>query len=457
MASRASRGRVVLVTVLALAAGLAAGCSSDEKPEPTVTSAAPSGPTLLSFSVYGPPQVITAYARIAANYNAEHPKVAVSVRPYGTASASQAAFKAELAAGKQPDVFLAPPSALPDLVEEKAIRRVDDLLGEREVDFGDGFNRYSLEAFSSDNALQCMPVDVSPMVVYYNTDLIDLNKVAGENETEVSHDTGWTFSQFARAARSVQGPGVRGLYVAPTIEQLAPLIYSGNGDLVDSKTDPTTLKLENGSTEAALEKVLELVRDPLATYNEKQIARSSGIQRFKNGKLGMIFGYRSLTPELRTQAKLKFDVMPMPSLGKRATVGQSSGLCLSAGSEHSSKAADFMAYAVSDEAASILAETGFTVPTNVDVAHSDSYLQPGQLPEHAEVFDQQARYSRILPSGNFPAAAAAAEPLLTRLFYDALIEPLDERLKAIDEASVPVFTPPAVPTGTPSGSATPSP
>jgi multiple sugar transport system substrate-binding protein len=453
LGSRPAVRSAALVAVLALAAGVAAGCSANT-PEATPTkSAQPSGPTLLSFAVYGPPQVITAYATIAANYTAEHPNVAVSVRPYSSADAAQKALASEIGTGDEPDVFLSPVTALPALMAVKAIRRVDELLGERDVDFGDGFQRYSLEAFSSDNALQCMPVDVSPMVVYYNTALVDLTKLATGNQPPVTAASGWSFDQFAQAARSARGKGIRGVYVEPSLDQVAPFIFSGGGNLTDDKTAPTTLVLDDGSTKSSLERLLELVRDPLATFNEKQINRVSALQRFKNGQLAMIVGYRDLTPELRTQQNLDFDVMPMPRVGGRTTTGRSSGLCLSSASDHADKAADFLAYAVSDASSTILAETGFTVPTNVDVVHSDSFLQPGQRPVSADVFDDNVRYIRAFPTApTWPAVVAATDPLLTRLFYDPVIEPFDDRLTAIDEASVPVFNPPVAPTPT----ATPS-
>src|SRR5205085_11338215 len=143
------------------------------------------------------------------------------------------------------------------------------------VDFGDGYQRYSLESFSSDNALQCMPMDVSSMVVYYNTDLIDLTKLAPEGASPVTAETGWDLDEFAAAARQVVKPTARGVYVAPTLDQIAPFIWSGGGSLVDHLDEPTTLTLSRGATEKSLEKLLEVVRDPQLTYNEKQLARRS--------------------------------------------------------------------------------------------------------------------------------------------------------------------------------------
>lgn len=447
-----SRPRRAALAAVAVAALVLAGCADDEPSAKPSTTPQPVGPTLLTFAVYGPPQVVTAYATIAASFTAEHPGTAVSVRPYKSAAEAQSALDRGLESGDQPDVFLAPVEAVAGLVESKAIRRVDDLLGEREVDFGDGYNRYSLEMFSSDNALQCMPVDESPMVVYYNTDLIDLAKIPTSNGQPLTSESAWTLDQFAQAARNARGRGVRGVYVEPSLAQLAPFILSGDGKVVDDTNNPKTLDLSSGSSESALEKVLELVRDPLATFNEQQIARVSALQRFKNGRLGMILGYRSLTPELRQTASLNFDVMPVPRVGSRVTTGESTGMCLAAGSEHTGKAADFMAYAVSDESAALLAQTGYTVPTNVDVAHSDDFLQPGQRPAAAAVFEESMRYIRALPADSeaWRKVQEITGPMLTRLFFDTLVEPLDERLQAIDDASVPVFTPEtATPTATP--------
>ena len=126
-------------------------------------------PTDLTFAVYGPKPVIDAYKRLAAAFSVEHDGVKVAGQGLpdprrGPGRRSVQATKA----GDAPDLFLMNHDDLAGLTEDKAVRRVDDLLADREVDFGDGYTRNGLEAFSADAALQCMPVDVSPLVVYYN-------------------------------------------------------------------------------------------------------------------------------------------------------------------------------------------------------------------------------------------------------------------------------------------------
>ena len=55
----------------------------------------------------------------------------------------------------------------------------------------------------------------------------------------------------------------------------------------------------------------------------------------------------------------------------------------------------------------------------------------------------------------WPSVVRRAATLLHGLFYDPVIDPLDERLRAIDAASVPLFTP--LPTPSPTDSASPTP
>jgi multiple sugar transport system substrate-binding protein len=448
------RSRRAVASLLALGAlVVTASCSSGDEPDAAPSSpSSPAGPTLLTFAVYGPPQVVTAYAKIARDFSAEHPNIVVNVRPYDTHDEALAALEEERAAGNPPDAFLADRDDLPGLVATKAVTRLDELLGERQVDFGDGYQRDALEAFSSDNALQCMPVDVSPLVVYYNVDLVHLPALTTPDQRPITAETGWSVDDFAAAARQASRPGVRGVYVAPTLEQVAPCIWSGGGHVVDDIDEPTTLTLADGASAAGLEKLLQVVRDPQTTFNRQQLARRSALQRFKTGSLAMMLGFRDLTPQLRAQADLNFDVMPLPKVGSKATIGDSSGLCLSSESDHQDKTADFLAYAVSDDATAILASTGYVVPTNLDVANSDAFLQPTEMPASAEVFPSAVRSIHSLP--RVPAWASVATStasLLEGLFYDPVIDPLDARLKAIDAASTPLFTP------VPTSPASPSP
>ncbi|HET7682932.1 MAG TPA: extracellular solute-binding protein [Marmoricola sp.] len=428
--------------------------STTPKPTPTASSTAPGAPTIVTFAVYGAAPVVAAYTKIAADFTAEHPDIVVNVRPYDTHDDAVAALDGD----NDPDVFMAERSDLTALSEAGRIQPVDALLAEEGVDFGDGFQREALEAFSADASLKCMPVDSSPLVVYYNKRRVDLTRLTEDGERPVTGDNGWKMEQFAAAAQMASRRKVRGVYIAPTLEQVAPFVWSGGGTLVDDPTHPTTLTLSNEDSVQALEPLLELVRNPRLTFNQRQVERTSPVKLFKAGRLAMLLGYRELTPVLRQQQNLEFDVMPLPREGRRVTSGTIKGLCIAADAEHAEAAAEFIAYSVSDEPTALLASTGYVTPTNLDIANSDAFMQPDQLPTDAQVFTRTTRYIEPLPSGEgWEHVAGMARRMLTRLFYDPVIDPMEERLATIDERSAELFAryPPPSETPSPSPSATP--
>ncbi len=249
---------------------------------------------------------------------------------------------------------------------------------------------------------------------------------------------------------------MRGLYVEPDLEQVAPFVWSGGGEVADDNDEPTTLTLSEGASADALEKLLELVRDPALTFNETALARRSALERFEAGKLGMILGFRDLTPQLRERKGLTFDVMPLPRLSGAATIARMSGLCISAKSEHVDQAADLLTDVISDAGASDLAATGYVMPANLDVVNDDAFLQAGQQPINAQVFGREVRNTRLLPSSpRWPIVSHNTARELTDLFYQPVILSLQDRLKAIDETSKYLFNPSKVPS--PSATPTPTP
>jgi multiple sugar transport system substrate-binding protein len=376
------------------------------------------------------------------------------VKPYATHEEAMEQLARSAGTKTEPDIFLAGQDDLPALQKTKANQRVDEMLSERNIDFGDGYERIGLEAFSDDSALQCMPVDVSPLDVYYNARLVHLAKLRPPGERVPNSDDGWRFEDFVTAAQQASTRTTRGVYVAPDLQQVAPFILSGGGKVADDTDSPTSLELSSGASEGALRQLLQLVRDPELTFTPQQLAKSDAISRFKSGKLGMLVGFRDLTPELRKQEGLTFGVMPMPRIGTSATVVDVSGLCVKPKLSNRAAVGDFLAYLVGDEASRILAATGYVTPANSEALHSEDFEQPALDPNGSSVFVTQIRYAKELPrSTAWKKAETATDNRLYRLFYDPLIDPLDERLKAIDDTSKTILAPPPTtsPSATPTG------
>lgn len=441
---RRLRTASVASLALAVALGLAA-CDSDADPEPRPgpTSAAPVKKAKLTFGVYGSEDELASYQTMVDGYNATTDLAQVRLEPFTTHDALEAAVRA---GGKgAPDLFMADRDDLTWIRDEERNAPVDELLDERGVEFGDRYSRAALEAFSEDRRLQCMPYSISPTVIFYNTKLVDFERMAAR-DLDVPPETNsrWTFEQFEEAARfaSRKRRGTTGVYVAPTVRALAPFVLSGGGKLFDDEEDPTTLALSDEGSREALTRTLELLRDPTVTLTDEQLTRRSPREWFERGKLAMIEGDRSMVPELRAVPGLDFDVLPMPVLDGTATVGDITGTCITAGGPEIPAAAEFLVYALSTEAVAEVTRAGYIVPVNQEVALTDDFLQPGREPEHAGVFTSSVRSMTLLPLlEDWSQLELAVAPVLEELLTVPVLDDLEEITTRIDEASRTVLDP----------------
>jgi len=434
-----------VLAVAALMVPLAAGCTDDSTPEPTPspsTSASSPADVHLTFGVYGSAREIAVYRSTVRIWNAQPDNASVRLRTWPSAAAMR---QAVAQGAPMPDVFLTPRTDLRWLLDHNYTQPVDELLDERGVDFGDGYSRDALEAFSAEDRLQCMPYGISPMLIYYNKQLVNFDRMRKRGLDAPDDDaTSWSFEQFSAAAQFASRPrrGTKGVHIAATLPGLAPFIVSGGGSVFDDASDPKSLTFSSDDSKAALEQTLELLRNPQLTLDEAELARATPIRWFERGKLAMIAGYRSLVPQLRQKPGLDFDVMPMPNLDHGATVGDISGLCLAKKADNAPAAADFIVHELSKESVGAVARTGYLAPANLEVALSDDFLQPGRRPAHAQFFTTTVRSMIFAPLiDNLPELEAAVQPSLEQLVYGVGVLDLDGITEQIDQESRPILDP----------------
>ncbi len=425
-----------------LLCALVAGCTTSDPernaadPSPSASSTPPD-PVTITVGVYGPEPVLEAYEAVADAFADDNPHVTVKLQTHGDAEDVMASIED----GDAPDVFLMDHDHVPRLVEEELVQPIDGLLEARQVDFGDGYQRGGLTAFAADAALQCMPHDVSPVVVYYNQELVDLQSLGSEDEEPPNALDGWTWEMFTTAARQASRGPASGVYIEPSLEAITPFVWSAGGEIVDDVQAPTTLTLSDGDSREALEQVLALVRDPQVTPTGSELDEQDAVSRFTEGKLGMILGTRELTPELREAEDLRFDVMPLPSLSRMRTIADMNGYCISADTQHVETAADFLAFAVGRQGAAITARTGYVVPSNLEVANSAAFAQTSRQPASSFVFNEAIRRAQTMPfSPAWPELSEQVAPALNRMFYAPVID-LDSLLEEIDTTSERVLAP----------------
>lgn len=427
--------RLAVVPVLALLAPLVAACQDDADPAP---APAP-GVVELSLGVFGSEAVVAAYQSMVDSYN----DTAQSVQVELVSWSSSEEMTASLDGADAPDVYLVARRDLAGVIENERNVPLFELLAERNISYGDDYAPPAIEAFSADDDLQCMPSATSPMVIYYNTDLIDFETMR-ERGLPAPADVaeGWTFEEFSAAATfASRRGGVKGVSITPTLRSLAPFLLSGGGSLYDDAGDPTSLDLSSSDNVDTLSTILPLLRDAGVTLSEEQLEEASPLEWFERGELGMVEGFRDLVPELREVEGLDFDVMPIPRVGGPATVGEVSGLCIAPG-EHVQQAADLLVHLISDESTEALARSGEVVPANLSVARSEAFLQPGQEPANAGVFNASVDDLVLLPLvDDVVALDEAVQPLLSDLLLSLGAVDAPTVAAEIDEVSRSVLDP----------------
>ena len=448
--SRSSfRRNALLATALTVALTTAA-CSGDAEPEseptkpPTSSGKPTEKPREVTFGAYGTEEEVAAFQSVVDSFNASSTTRKVTLKSWPDHESAVA----DVLAGNAPDAFLTSRIDLDQLVEGDALQPVSLLLDERGVDFGDRFSRDAVDAFAMDDELQCMAYSVSPMVVYYNTDIVDFDKMERRGfDVPTANDEGkrerWTLAEFEAAARFASRRGdPRGVWIDPTLQGLAPFIYSGDGQVFDDDREPTSLAFSDDNTREALSETLAILRDSAVTPTNAQLARATPVQLFKRGELAMVAGFRNLVPQLRDAEDLDFDVLPMPTIDNRATVGDISGLCISADSEVVNDAADFIAYAVSDAAIATVASTGYIVPANTSVAASPDFLAPEEEPASSEIYNQSIRYMVVPPFiDQREELIEAVTPLLEQLVTEPGPLDLEGLTEEIDTTSQEILSP----------------
>ena len=441
--------------VVALALGATvAGCTTDEEPgtEPTPSESTatptPTGPEEIEVAVYGDPTRLRTYRQIADAFTEANPEIVVTLveHPDASDAAVNAVNAAVLGAG--PDVFLTDQRYLAELVDTDGLEPVDSLLEAREVEFGDDHQRVALTSMSANNRLQCMPAEMSPKVVYYNKRLVPRQQLkAAEVIVPNAVVTSWSWDDFVTTARTVAGLDqlgpIKGVYLPPDIDTVTAFVRSADGDVVDDVFDPTSLTLASDNALEALGELVTLARDPAVSLTKQDLKVRDAITRFTEGQLGMYVGTRDDLPVLREAEGLSFDVAPLPSFGRSQSVADVNGYCLNAGTEHLDAAADFVAFAVGEEAAEIAARSDVIVPARLDTVAEEVFQQPEEQPRNGEVFATSLRRSEPMPYDlAWPRVAEVAEGVLARLYYGFDVDVdgvLEDRMVRLDEQSELLF------------------
>ncbi len=440
-----ARYAAVLAVLTAVAlTGIA--CSDDD-------NARPSGTVRLLVS--GAPEELAAFRTLAAAYEAATPGADIQLIEASDAGDLITRLSTSISGGSPPDLFLMNYREYGQFASKDAIEPLDDRLGRSSAIKLDDFYRAPSQAFRWGGKQLCLPQNASSLVVYYNRGLFQRYGVADPHP-------GWTWNELITTAsaltRDANGAVVRGgesegvarrvavygLGMEPQIIRVAPFVWSNGGEFVDDPLRPTRFTFDTPKAREALKNFIDLRLAYGVVPTDDEVEAEDLEARFANGRLAMLMQSRRVTPTFRTIKDFDWDVAALPSYGQPVSILHSDAYCITRGSTNKDGAWAFLEFAEGADGQRIIAGTGRTVPSNIEVAQSSAFLDANKPPKSAQVWLDAIPNLRSVPTvSTWPEIEEVTNGILENALYRG--DRLDDVIRELDEKTRPLFARAAAP------------
>ncbi|CRK56080.1 N-Acetyl-D-glucosamine ABC transport system, sugar-binding protein [Alloactinosynnema sp. L-07] len=435
------------LALLMATATVASACSAE-------VAAGPAGS--VSLLVFGDPNELAAYRELEAAYELAVPGADLRLIEASDRKDLITKLSTSISGGNPPDLFLMNYRFYGQFAKRDAIEPVQERLDQSKAIRAADFYPQALSAFQIDGKQLCMPQNVSSLVVYYNRTLFAKYGIA-----EPKPGWGWPdmVATAAGLTRDANGdvakgadpdaapgtpaptgppPATYGLGVSPEVIRLAPFVWSNGGTLFDDERRPTRFALDGPAIEA-LSEFIDLRGRHGVVPTDQEVESEDDEARFAAGKLGMLMSSRRSTTTFRKITGFEWDVAPLPVHKSPATVLHSDAYCVTKGSKNKSGAWRFVEYALGKEGAAIMARTGRTVPSTVEVSRSPAFLDATKPPRSAAVFLDSIATIRATPTiSTWPEIEDVANGILENALYyghqpQEVARQLDEQTRSLFE------------------------
>ena len=208
------------------------------------------------------------------------------------------------------------------------------------------FYEQSIEGLSYEGKIFAFPRDISNLVFYVNTDLMELPF------------KDWTLEDLLRYSEKIKRKGILSVSFEEDLYWVLPyLSYYGEA----RRNEFSSVNLKG----------LNFYKDLRYKYEfaptKSQIGSSTQAQMFLDGKIAMYLSGRWMYPKIKEKATFNWAVINFP-YGITKQPCDTSGWAISKNSEHKVAALRFVKYLSSEKSSSYFAETGLIVPARINIA-----------------------------------------------------------------------------------------
>jgi multiple sugar transport system substrate-binding protein len=411
-------------------------------PAATATAAPLSGS--LRFLVFGEPAEAKAFVDVAKGFQEANPGVTINTEAVPSQPDHLLKLATAFAAGDPPDVWVIDYRRFGLLQNAGVIEAAEPYLEKSTIIQKGDFYSKPLQPFTVNGQLQCIPMNMSSLEVYYNKDLFDKAGVPYPK-------AGWTWDEFLQDAiaitkLSTPDEKIYGLGIDPQLIRLAPFVWQNGGDIVDDLVHPTRLTLDTPEAKEAFQWFVDLQVKHHVVSTQVENASEQDQTRFLFNTLGMWLLSRRVVPALRTASGFTWDVAPLPVGKQPASILHSDAYCISKAAKDKDLAWKFVEYANGPVGQVIAAKTGRTVPSLKSVALSPTYLEADKPPASSQIFLDVEPYLRATSQiGSWPDIELRANAAIEQAFYGLIT--VDEAIKEMEEGTAEDFKGVHFPTG----------
>ncbi|GGA40682.1 sugar ABC transporter substrate-binding protein [Paenibacillus physcomitrellae] len=364
---------------LAMMIGGLIGCGSKESSGNTPVA---DGQVTIQFAGWGDPSEKEVFTNLIKSFEEKNPTIKVNYLhiPSGDYVGKMNTI---LAGGDAPDVFYVPDGDFGRWVSQDLIMPIDDMVKNSNIDTADmwesGLSRYRYDGSAiGQGKLYALPKDIGPHVLFYNKDLFTKMNVPFP-----SAETPMTMEQLLDTAQklTISKNGKTTQYGMGPVWWEDFVLANGGKFLSDNKQEFVGNSEE---TVHALQFAADLTNKYGVVPSSAALKDLNDSEMFKTGKLAMMVTGRWMVPEFR---KLGFDWDVAPLTGNDwGGISGSVGLGIYSKTKNVEAAYKLVEYLGGPEGQKEQSLMGFSIPSFKSMASTDVFLQPGQKPEHAEVF-----------------------------------------------------------------------
>lgn len=320
--------------------------------------------------------------RVARDYEAVHPGTRIQIEVIPWDSYLQK-LTTDISSGDQPDLSIVPTMWISDLAADGLLEPLDGLAT---AEFKAKFIPAFLVPATIKGQLLGFPAAASARAMVVNTDLL---QKAGAPTPKTWNDLA-TAAKAVAALPNTYGFGLPGKEVEVDTYYYYALWGFGGEIIKDGKSGLSSPEAIRAATF-----YMSLINDKATEPAPIAQSREDIFRLFKEGRIGIIFTYPMLVPQLKTEApNLKYAVMPFPVETRPVTLGVTDVLAMSSSSKNKQAAWDFLQFLYSDKYRAEFDRAEGLLPVTASEAASSYYKDNPDI----AAFAAGLAYARFFPT-----------------------------------------------------------